>query len=82
MENTNKDNVVDTQSSDVSPSTKNQVNSETKNTNIDKSKEKLLSMISSIIIAPTMLYLSTWISNQYKILTGVYKNLPKSENKK
>ena len=77
-ENKNK---VDSQSSDVSPSDTNQVKSDTKNTNIDKSKEKLLSMISSIIIAPTMLYLSTWISNQYKILTGVYKNLPKSENK-
>ena len=77
-ENKNK---VDSQSSDVSPSDTNQVKNNTKNTNIDKSKEKLLSMISSIIIAPTMLYLSTWISNQYKILTGVYKNLPKSENK-
>ena len=77
-ENKNK---IDSQSSGVTPSNNNPTNSDTKKINIDKSKEKLLSMISSIIIAPTMLYLSTWISNQYKILTGVYKNLPKSENK-
>ena len=72
---------VNSQSSSVSQSKNDQANSDTKNTNIDKSKEKLLSMISNIIIGPTMLYLSTWISNQYKILTGVYKTFPKSENK-
>lgn len=49
---------------------------------IDKSKEKVLRNLLTVLIMPTLSYLSTWISNQYKILTGVYKNLPKSENKK